>query len=116
MGYTYHYVDEGCDTGDIILQQKLPVEDFDTQKTLYMRIMFEAMNHFEHVLDLVANGFVGKKQEGESSYYPRGCPYDGQINPDWDIEYKSRFIRAKLYPPHPVSKIVCSFTHRHKNL
>ena len=34
FGITVHYVDEGIDTGDIILQKKFPISDQDNYKTL----------------------------------------------------------------------------------
>ncbi|MFM6268534.1 MAG: formyltransferase family protein [Dolichospermum sp.] len=105
VGFTYHYIDENCDTGNIILQESCTVKDWDTQETLYTRLMFESMKYFEQVLDLVQQGFNGQIQEEQkSSYYPRGCPYNGEINPEWDNDFKERFIRAMIYPPYPVAK------------
>ena len=37
-GCTVHLVDEGCDTGKILCQKKVPVMDGDTPDTLYARI------------------------------------------------------------------------------
>jgi phosphoribosylglycinamide formyltransferase-1 len=37
-GVTVHFVDEGLDTGPIILQQAVPVLESDTEETLYPRI------------------------------------------------------------------------------
>ena len=34
FGITVHFVDEGIDTGDIIVQEKFPINDHDTYKTL----------------------------------------------------------------------------------
>lgn len=42
-GCTVHFVDEGCDTGPIILQKVVPVLDDDTPKSLAKRIL-----RFEH--------------------------------------------------------------------
>ncbi|MBN2322590.1 MAG: phosphoribosylglycinamide formyltransferase [Spirochaetes bacterium] len=44
-GCTVHFVDEGVDTGPIILQEAVPVEDGDTEETLAARILKK-----EHVL------------------------------------------------------------------
>lgn len=44
-GCTVHFVDEGMDTGPIILQEAVPVHDDDTMQTLSERIL-----HVEHVL------------------------------------------------------------------
>ena len=38
-GVTVHFVDEGCDTGPIILQKAVKVEDNDTEETLSDRIL-----------------------------------------------------------------------------
>ncbi len=38
-GCTVHFVDEGCDTGPIILQQAVKVQDDDTAETLAKRIL-----------------------------------------------------------------------------
>jgi phosphoribosylglycinamide formyltransferase-1 len=44
-GCTVHFVDEGVDTGPIILQEAVPVVDDDNEHTLAERIL-----HVEHVL------------------------------------------------------------------
>ena len=38
-GATVHYVDEGTDTGDIIVQQRVEVRDGDTPETLQARVL-----------------------------------------------------------------------------
>lgn len=44
-GCTVHFVDEGMDTGPIILQEAVPVMEDDTEETLSERIL-----HVEHIL------------------------------------------------------------------
>jgi methionyl-tRNA formyltransferase len=105
VGFTYHYINQGTDTGDIILQQRLAVEQFDTQETLFTRTMFESMKQFPNAFEFVSAGRPGIKQAGESSWYKRGCPHQGQIDPSWDAGRKERFIRAMIYPPYPVAKL-----------
>ena len=51
-GCTVHFVDEGVDTGPIILQEAVPVYDHDSQESLAERIL-----HVEHVLYPRAIGF-----------------------------------------------------------
>jgi len=41
-GATVHFVDEGTDTGPIILQKAVEVEDNDTPESLQKRVMTEA--------------------------------------------------------------------------
>ncbi len=40
-GCTVHLVDSGCDTGEILVQKKVPVLPDDTPETLYARIALE---------------------------------------------------------------------------
>lgn len=103
-GFTYHYIDSGCDTGNIILQKEIRIEDFDTQLTLYNRVMFESMNFFLEALSLVMLGYAGKVQEGVATKYARGCPMEGKIIDSMDEEMKERFVRAMCYPPYPAAK------------
>lgn len=105
VGFTYHYIDESCDSGNIIFQKLLIIEEWDTQETIYTRVMFESMKYFEYSLELVNNEYSGIPQEGEATYFARGCPYGGQIDPEWNIQLKERFIRAMIYPPYPVAKL-----------
>ena len=104
VGYTFHYIDKNVDTGKIIIQKKVPIYDFDTQETLYNRVMFKAMEDFLEAFNLVASSYKGMEQVGEPSLYKRGCPYDGIIDSSWDDAKIKRFIRAMIYPPYPCAK------------
>lgn len=115
-GFTYHYIDKGCDTGNIILQEKVKIENYDTQLTLYNRVMFLAMERFKVAFDSVLMGVVGYEQTGESSFYYRGCPFDGQINEDMNAEMKERFIRAMIYPPYPCATYNGEYVRTYKEL
>ena len=101
VGYSYHYIDKDIDTGAIILQNEIPVEDFDLQVSLYYRVMFESLKHFNTVFDLVKKGESGKKQKKGGHYFKRGCPLNGTINPQWTENQIERFIRAMTFPPLP---------------
>ncbi len=58
-GATVHFVDEGTDTGPIILQQPVMVEQGDTPETLQRRDMAEAeWKILPRAIDLIANGKV----------------------------------------------------------
>lgn len=102
-GFTYHYIDHGIDSGNVILQKRISIEQYDTQVTLYHRVMFEAALDFLPAFNLVKEGFKGIVQDAmdKPDYYKRGCPFDGMIDENWDIERKERFIRAMVYPPLP---------------
>ena len=58
-----HFVDEGTDTGPIILQKAVEVKEGDTPKILQQRVMEEAeWKILPRAIDLIANGKV--KVEG----------------------------------------------------
>lgn len=54
FGITVHYIDEGIDTGDIILQEVYPITDYDDYSTLLNRaydgcaeILYKAIKHIQ---------------------------------------------------------------------
>ena len=58
-GATCHFVDEGTDTGPIILQKAVDVKNGDTPKILQQRVMEEAeWIIMPKAIDLIANGKV----------------------------------------------------------
>ena len=58
-GATVHFVDEGTDTGPIILQKSVQVHQDDTPKTLQQRVMEEAeWQLLPQAIDMIANGKV----------------------------------------------------------
>lgn len=58
-GATVHFVDEGTDTGPIILQQAVEVEEDDTPEKLQRRVMEQAeWKILPRAIDLIANGRI----------------------------------------------------------
>lgn len=58
-GATVHFVDEGTDTGPIILQKAVAVEEGDTPDILQKRVMEQAeWKILPQAIDLIANGRV----------------------------------------------------------
>ena len=58
-GATCHFVDEGTDTGPIILQKAVEVQQGDTPKSLQQRVMEQAeWIIMPKAIDLIANGKV----------------------------------------------------------
>ncbi|MGI6007058.1 MAG: phosphoribosylglycinamide formyltransferase [Ruminococcus sp.] len=61
-GATVHFVDEGTDTGPIILQKAVEVLDDDTPEVLQRRVMEEAeWVIMPRAIDLIANGRLSVK-------------------------------------------------------
>ncbi|SHF36215.1 phosphoribosylglycinamide formyltransferase [Desulforamulus putei] len=55
-GCTVHFVDEGMDTGPIILQAAVPVLDDDTEETLAARILQQEHRLYPEAVKLFAQG------------------------------------------------------------
>lgn len=63
-GVTVHFVDEGVDTGPIILQEAVPVLDGDTSQTLHSRIQEKEHLLYPRAIKLYAEGrlkIVGRR-------------------------------------------------------
>ena len=59
VGATVHFVDEGTDTGPIILQKAVEVQQDDTPEVLQRRVMEQAeWKILPKAIDLIANGKV----------------------------------------------------------
>lgn len=70
VGATVHFVDEGTDTGPIILQKAVEVEQGDTPKELQLRVMEQAeWKILPRAIDLIANGKV-KVENGRTMILP----------------------------------------------
>ena len=80
FGITVHFVDEGIDTGDIILQKTFPITDLDSYKTLLntsysacANILYESLvqiaeNNFERIIQKTIHpvGFYcGMRSQGD---------------------------------------------------
>lgn len=55
-GATVHFVDEGTDTGPIVLQSTVPVQPGDTEDTLAARILVEEHRLYPEAVRLFATG------------------------------------------------------------
>jgi len=55
-GATVHFVDDGCDTGPIILQAAVPVLENDTEETLSARILEQEHKIYPEAIKLYAEG------------------------------------------------------------
>ena len=67
-GATVHFVDEGTDTGPIILQKSVQVHQDDRPKTLQQRVMEEAeWQLLPQAIDMIANGRISV-EDGKVRY------------------------------------------------
>lgn len=84
-GVTIHYIDEGIDTGDIIVQKKVSISYEDNAKTLHNKMYDVVCELVISVMDGIASGkqIKGKKQDdAKASYFRPRVIDDGKI--DWN--------------------------------
>jgi len=84
-GCTVHFVDEGTDTGPILLQAVVPVYDEDTADTLNARILKQEHKIYSQAIQLYAAGKI--KIQGRRVLTPGHppAPDDFMINPPLTI-------------------------------
>jgi methionyl-tRNA formyltransferase len=102
FGITVHYIDQGIDTGDIILQRVFPISDNDTYATLLTCAYIECASIlYEAIIQFKVSPPKGKKQVEINSigfYCTQRKEGDEVLNwnqPSRDIY---NFVRALTYP------------------
>lgn len=70
-GVTMHWMDEGIDTGDIFIQEKLFPEPDDTAHELYQRTVELEVKVFEKALDLLWIGRRDRKPQQQGGSFHR---------------------------------------------
>ena len=100
-GITVMYVDEGLDTGDILLQKKLPILPHETGGSLHDRLAQLAPEALLGALDLLADGAAPRipQDSAQASYAPKLTREEGRINWKEPAVVIERKIRA--YDPWP---------------
>lgn len=102
-GVTYHVIDPGIDTGDIIDQYAFPVEKNDDAAAVYNKSLVLARKHISEVLDHVEkNGLKGVPQDNSAATYdqkllPEQCRIDWN-RPALEIRRLVRAARPFLMP------------------
>lgn len=99
-GITAHLIDDGCDTGDIIKQKEVIIDDSDTGadvlekfNKLYVPLVDEILSDFERgrIKPLPQNN-------KNATFFGKRTPHDGRINWGWQKERIRNWVRAQAYP------------------
>lgn len=99
-GVTVHYINEGIDTGQIILQEKIEIKKKDYIADILERVKEKYPEMINKAVDLIKSDKVKpiKQDEENGSYYGKRTPADGLI--DWNQSAKDIYnlIRAVSHP------------------
>lgn len=99
-GVTAHLIDEGCDTGDIVKQREVIIDDTDTGadilekfNMLYIPLVDEILSDFER-----GNIKPLPQNNKNATFFGKRTPDDGKINWGWQKERIRNWVRAQAYP------------------
>lgn len=102
FGVTVHYVDEGIDTGDIILQRVYSINDNDTYSTLLNRSYLYCAEVLIDAIKVIQSGEVKIIRQDSihpvGSYFPQRKLGDEKL--DWSLPSREvfNFVRAVSKP------------------
>lgn len=101
-GSTFFVMDEGADSGDILSQRVLAIEESDDAKRLYERMIDVAAEQLIELVSALQNGTVVRMPQNQvhANYWRKRSATDGEI--DWRMTAESihNLIRA-LARPYP---------------
>ncbi len=99
-GVTFFKMDEGVDTGEILLQKEIPIEENETATTLYEKVNQAHIALVGSCMQSMREGKLkGRPQDdSKATYWPGRKPEDGRITGDMTVEEVVRLVRATTRP------------------
>ncbi len=108
IGVTLHYMDEGIDTGDIVSQCTIDVENTDTAYSLYFKCVELGIKLLDQTIPAIINGEAQRISQNINmgSYNKQYYPNDRWIQSGWSLDKISCFIRAHTFEGYPTARIL----------
>lgn len=99
-GVTFFKMDEGVDTGLILGQEIIPINENETATNLYKKVNIAHESLIKRIHPkLEKNEIIGEKQdESKASYWSGRKPEDGVLLPVMTVEEVDRLVRATTRP------------------
>lgn len=109
-GVTFHKIDEGIDTGEILQQHRMPIEPRDNAIGIHRKTARLAAEHVVALLDRIeSEGLQGTPQDpNEGSYDKKMTEKQAWVRWDKPAEFIDRLVRANY--PHNIAR----FKHKGK--
>lgn len=99
-GITAHLIDDGCDTGDIVKQKEVIINNNDTGADIlekfnqhYIPLVDEILTDFER-----GSIMLLPQNNKNATFFGQRTPDDGRINWGWQKERIRNWVRAQAYP------------------
>jgi methionyl-tRNA formyltransferase len=97
---TFFFMDEGADSGDIISQRQICIDDEDDAFTLYEKVTYSALEQIEEVLPLLSGGICNRIRQDSThaNAWRKRSNIDGVI--DWRMSARSihNLVRGLTHP------------------
>lgn len=102
-GVTTMFMDEGLDTGDILLQEKTRIKDEDNAQSLHDRLAPLGAKLLLETIELIARGKAVRKPQDHSkaSVCKKLKRENGKI--DWTMSAEELWNRVRAYNPWPTA-------------
>jgi methionyl-tRNA formyltransferase len=99
-GVTFFKMDQGVDTGEILAQQIILIEERETATTLYKKVDEAHVSLFLDTLPKLISGnySLQKQDESKATYWEGRLPADGEIKKSMSPDEVDRLIRATTHP------------------
>lgn len=109
IGITAHYVDDGIDTGDIILQRSLPIFWVDTYGDVLKRVVEAFPELVSDAVDLIAKGRVEPKSQKDLPHTYFAARGEGDEWIDWQDSSRNIYNKVRaISHPGPGARTVFS--------
>ncbi|MES2431379.1 MAG: methionyl-tRNA formyltransferase [Bacteroidota bacterium] len=99
-GVTAHIIDDGCDSGPIVLQKEIEITEQDTGASILLKYENIYPEMILEVLGSVKNKTLNLQSQDhdKATYYSKRTPSDGAIDWHWQKERIRNWVRAQSYP------------------
>ena len=99
-GITAHLIDEGCDTGDILLQNEVLINQADTGNDILKKFELLYPSMIEEIINQISSNKLNRKPQDrlQATHFPKRDPEDGEINWNWQKERIYNWVRAQANP------------------
>lgn len=101
-GVTWHHVDAGIDSGDIVAQTRFEIPRDCTAIRLIMTCLVEGARLFAETLPAILRGDAQRQPQdraARSFFAMKDAPNAGRMSLDWDFATMSRFVRSLHFHP-----------------
>ncbi len=106
-GVTIMQMDEGMDTGDMLMRLKTPITEQDTSETLYERLAQIGAQGMLDTLDALEKGTISpvRQDDSQATHAPKISKEEGAI--DWTMPARKIDCRLRGLAPYPAAWFMC---------